>query len=213
MKYKKIIYYLITTIIACVPNIVSATRCDNTEKVKLASLAQNISITYDYVEQNHQVSFHIILSNLHPGLKIKDVVNNKEYYYNGSELVLPGYQPGKNYRFDIYADTTCDSRLYSHYVSIPGYNPYYDDPVCQNMNISLCQKWITVNYDYNTFVNEVNKYKKNNTIQIEEPQEQVLGLYDYIFDFFAKYYYIIFPTIIVVGIALIIILRKKDDLF
>lgn len=213
MKYQKIIYYLITTIILFIPNIVGATRCNNTEKVALASLAQNISITYDYVEQNHQVSFYIIFSNLQPGLKIKDVMNNKEYYYNGPELVLPGYQPGKNYRFDIYAATTCDSRLYSHYVSIPGYNPYYDDPICQNMNIGLCQKWVTVTYDYNTFVNEVNKYKQNNTIQIEEEQEEVLGIYDYIFNFFANYYYIIFPIIIVAGITGIIILRKKDDLF
>lgn len=214
MKQRKKLYFLILCISICFPNNVFAARCDNSEKVNLSSLAQNIAFTYDYVEENHQVSFYIIFTNLQPGLKIKDVANNKEYYYNGSELILYGYEPGKNYRFDVYADTECKSRLYSHYVTLPGYNSYYDDAICNGVNASICQKWVTINYDYSTFVNEVNKYKQtNNDDSIKEEEQHVLGIYDYIFQFLMEYYYIVFPIIIVVGITGIIALRKKDDLF
>lgn len=214
MKTKKILYIFVICISMCFPSIVWAARCDNAEKINLSSLAQNISVTYDYIEENHQVSFHIIFTNLQPGLKIKDVTNNKEYYYNGSELTLYGYAPGKNYRFDVYANTTCNSRLYSHYVTLPGYNPYYDDAACNGVNASICQKWVNMNYDYNTFLNEVNKYKQNNTNEpIENNEQEILGIYDYIFQFIVKYYYIIFPIIIIGGISGIIVLRKKDDLF
>lgn len=212
MKQKKLLFIILITICLCFPNTVFGARCENTEKIKLAALAKNISVTYDYVEENNQVFFQIIFSNLQPGLKIKDVTNNREFYYNGSELVLGRYQPNTISRFDVYS-TTCDSRLYSHYVTLPGYNPYYSDPVCKDMNISLCQKWVTINYDYNTFVNEVNKYKQTNTVEIEPEQQEVLGIYDYIFKFLSEYYYIIFPIIIIGGITGIVILRKKDNLF
>lgn len=213
MNKKNILYLLIILIFICFPKNILAARCDNKEKIKLASLAQNISFTYDYTEENHQVSFYIIFTNLQPGLKIKDVSNNREYTYNGNEMTLYGYNPSSNYRFDVYADTTCKDRLYSHYVTTPGYNPYYDNILCEGVTASICQKWATINYDYDTFVNEVNKYKSNNTAKTDRNEEKVMGIYDYIFKFITNYYYIIFPIIIILGTTGIIMLRRKDDLF
>ena len=141
------------------PMSVSA-ECSNAEKIRLSSLAQNISVTYDYVEVNGQVSFNIVLTNLQPGLIVKDVQNKIEYPYASNEIILYGYKPSTNYRFDIYS-ATCTSRLYSHYVTLPGYNPYYNDPICIDVAHSICQKWTSIKYDYNTFIQEVTKIKKH----------------------------------------------------
>lgn len=211
---KKGLFYILVFIILFTPTLVSA-KCSNAEKVRLASLAGNVSVTYDYIETDTGVTFNVVFTNLQPDFYILDVTNQTRYYYTSNELVLYNYQPSTNYRFDIYGTGECESRLYSHYITPPGYNPYYRDPVCNGVDASICQKWVKVTYDYNTFVNEVNKYKnKNNDIIVSE-EEKVMGLYDYILELFIKYYYIALPIIIVSGSAGIIILskKKKDELF
>ena len=75
---KKVLYVAIFTIIMIFPVKISA-QCSNSEIIRRSSLAKNISITYNYIEENGQVSFYITLSNLQPDFYIKDVNNQKEY--------------------------------------------------------------------------------------------------------------------------------------
>lgn len=211
---KRILLYMTVTIMSLLPLQIKA-QCSNSEKVNMASLAQNVTITYDYVESNN--TFSIIFTNLQPGFKMKDVANRKEYWYSSDELVLYGYKPGINYRFDIYGTGNCTNRLYTHYVTLPGYNPYYNDPICVGVNHSICQKWSNITYDYETFKREViNIKQKLNKQEETKDEEQVLGIYDYIIKFFINYYYIILP-IIIIGCMIIIGIRirinRKNDLF
>lgn len=208
---RKILLYILTTIMLLLPSHIEA-QCSNTEKANMASLAQNITITYDYVYTNN--TFSIVFTNLQPGFKLKDVANRKEYWYSSSELVLYGYEPGTSYRFDIYGTGNCTNRLYTHYVTIPGYNPYYNDPICVGVNHSICQKWTNITYDYDIFIREVNNIKeKLNKKEILQEEEEILGIYDYIIKFFINYYYIILPIIIITCVIIIVVQRKKDDLF
>lgn len=208
---KRILLYIVVTTMLLLPSNIEA-QCSNTEKVNMASLAQNVTITYDYVEANN--TFSIVFTNLQPGFKLKDVANRIEYLYSSSELVLYGYKPGTSYRFDIYGTGNCTNRLYTHYVTIPGYNPYYNDPICVGVNHSICQKWTSISYDYNTFIREVNNIKqKLNKEETLQDEEKVLGVYDYITAFFINYYYIILPIIIITCVIIIVVKRKKDDLF
>lgn len=213
---KKILYTIIFIAMMFFPTKTFA-QCSNSEVIRRSSLAKNISISYDYIEENGQVSFYIIFSNLQPDFYIKDVQNQKTYYYDSNELVLYRYQPNRNYRFDVYGTGECNQRLYSHYVNLPGYNPYYNDPVCIGVTNSICQKWVNISYDYDTFIREVNKIKeKSQTKEEEKIVEETLGIYDYIFRFFINYYYIILPIIIAICLVIIIIQdkkRKKEDLF
>lgn len=213
---KKIFCIATFTIIMLFPTKIFA-QCSNSEIIRRSSLSKNISISYNYIEENGQVSFYITLSNLHPDFYIKDVQNKKEYYYTSDEIVLYGYKPNTNYRFDVYGVGECGGRLYSHYVNLPGYNPYYNDPICIGVNNSICHKWVNISYDYDTFVKEVNKIKSKSQIQEEEKTvEETLGIYDYIFGFFISYYYIILPIVIITCLIIIIIQnnkRKKEDLF
>lgn len=213
---KKILSAIVLMVMIFFPLKASAL-CSNSEITRRSSLAKNISISYNYVEGNGQVSFYITLSNLQPDLYIKDVYNQQEYYYTSNELVLYGYKPNTSYRFDVYGTGECNQRLYSHYINLPGYNPYYSDPICIGVNSSICQKWVHINYDYDTFVKEVNNIKsKINKNNEEETEEEYLGIYDRILKFFISYYYIILPLIIVVCLIIIIIQQrklKKEDLF
>lgn len=186
--------------------------CDNSEKSRLASLVSNVSITYDYVEENGQVSFFITFTNLQPDFYVKDVNNRQIHYYNSQEMTLYGYKPNKSYRFDFYS-TQCGERLKTQYITTPGYNPYYSDPICKGVTNSICQKWVKLNYDYNTFVQEVNKIKQLSVKKEKKEEEIPKGFYDYIIEFYEKYYFIILPIIIAGGITVIIIQRKKDSLF
>lgn len=213
MKYR-LLWYITLTIGLLFPLHVSA-QCSNTEKIRLSSLAQNVTVTYDYIEENGQVSFYIIMTNLQPEFRVRDVNNQRDYAYTSSELVLYGYIPNTNYRFDIYGTGECSNkRLYSHYITLPGYNPYYSDPICIGVTNSICQKWIHINYDYNTFINEVSKLKQEQPVEpAPEKEKEVLGIYDYLIIFFVNYYYIILPIIIIVCLTIIYIQRKKESLF
>lgn len=213
---KKVLYIALFTIIMFFPIKITA-QCNNSEIIRRSSLAKNISISYNSIEENGQVTFYITLSNLHPDFYIKDVQNKKEYYYTSNEIVLYGYKPNINYRFDVYGVGECNQRLYSHYVNLPGYNPYYSDPICIGVTNSICQKWVNINYDYDTFAKEVNKIKQKTQEQEKnQVEEEPIGIYDYIFKLFIDYYYIILPTIIIICLIIIIIQnnkRKKEDLF
>lgn len=212
MKKRNILPILLF-IVLLLPSSVSAL-CSNTEKVRLASLAQNVSITYTPVETEAGVTFNITFTNLQPDFYIKDVRYQYMHYYIKNEMTLHGYSPNTNYRFDIYGTGDCNTRLYSHYITTPGYNPYYKDKVCEDFSGSICQKWVNINYDYDTFILEVNKLKANQKEDVKSNNdEKIMGIYDYLIEFFVNYYFIILPVIIVVCITLIIQLRKKDDLF
>ena len=210
---KKIILFMTLMVLMILPHEVKAV-CSNSEISKFSSFATNVSIAYDYVESNGQVSFNIVLTNLRPELYISDVANQTNYYYNNSsEIVLTGFKANRNYRFDIYAGS-CNSRLYSLYVTLPGYNPYYNDPICTGVTHNICQKWINMKYDYDTFVQEVKKIKAITEKKDEViAEEKYLGIYDYILIFYTKYYFLILPAIIITCILVIIRERKKDSLF
>lgn len=212
--FKRNLLFIIVAFTMFLPTNAKAS-CSNAEKARLSSLIQNVSITYDYVETNGQVYFNIAITNLQPDFYIKDVVKKQYHYYNGSnELILIGYSPNKNYRFDFYGTGNCNQKIGSNYITLPAFNPYYNDPICIGVSHSICQKWVNITYDYNTFVQEVNKIKQANINTNEEIIEEIpLGIYDYILNFYKKYYFIILPVIILAGTTYIIVQRKKDSLF
>lgn len=190
--------------------------CSDKDKVYFQELAKNITTTYSYVEENNQAIFNITFSNIPEGFRIYDYTNKKEYGYTASEITLGGYQAGSSYRFDYYTnDILCQySRLYSSYINLPFYNPYYNDSVCNGLNYKYCNKWQKINMNYEEFLNDVNNYKKSLELdKKEENIEEIKGFFDNVIDFYTKYYYIILPIFIIIAISYIIYYNKKQDLF
>lgn len=207
----------IMLLVLLLPFQIKAILCKNEDKVKFQTLANNITTSYIPIEENGNVSFQIVLSNINEGLIIKDIKNNVTYPYSGSELIIYNLSPNTSYRFDVYTnDLFCKRELlYSHYVNTPPYNPYYQDEVCKGMeNNELCQKWTNMTLPYEEFKKRVEAAKQITTKPIEEtPKKDVKGIYDYILDFYLNYYYIVLPAFIVGGVFIIYRYNKKHDLF
>lgn len=162
MKWYKCLFLVILLFMGC-PKLTKALTCSNAEMVKYQELAKNVNVSYEYVEQNSVVLFKIKFTNIQPGLVIKDVKNNNSYNYSSSELELNNFYQGKNYRFDIYTtDANCSGQLlYSHYMSLPYYNPYYISPLCEGIEgFKYCQKWTKPPSSQENFERAIEKYKR-----------------------------------------------------
>jgi len=189
--------------------------CSNKEKVKFQELAKNITTTYDYVEENNQVTFNIIFSNIPEGFRIYDYNNKTEHGYFAREMLLSGFKPGTSYRFDYYTnDVLCQyDNLYTSYINLPHYNPYYNDSICEGLNYKYCNKWQKIDMTYEEFINDVTKYKESLKAVEGPTTEKVKGFFDYIIEFYVNYYYIVLPLFIIISISYIIYYNKKQDLF
>lgn len=210
MRYLKIFIYLIILSPLCVKGLV----CDNTAKVRLQKLAQNITTSYDYVEQNGTVTFNITFLNLNSELYLVDTVNEKDIYYSDTSLTLNGFESGKNYKFKVRStDPFCSgSVLYYIYVTTPYFNPYYNDPICEGVSYKYCNKWQKNDLSYDEFIENVQNYKKEIIVKPDNPKN-TKGIFDYLIDFYVSYYYIVLPIIILSIIIYIVVARKKDSLF
>lgn len=216
---KKYMYLLIFVFLFMLyPNITKAGTCLNSEKVKWQELAKNINVSYDYTEYEETVVFSVKLSNLQPGLVIKDVKNQKEYKYNSSELIFDNsYYWGESYRFDIYVESgDCAGYLaYSKYVNLPFYNKYYKDELCKGIEeFRYCQKWTLSSFNYYEFTQKVEQYRQSlNQILDDDKNFKDDSIFDFILEIYLDYYYIILPIIILSIIIIIYIYNKKNDLF
>lgn len=215
MKIYKYCLLIILSFIL-VPITIKGAACSNSEKVAYQSLAKNISMSYEYIEENENTQFYVTFTNVLEGFYLKNLDTKETYYYTGSEMTISGLEQGKNYRYGIYTTYIgCDSIiLYTHYLNLPYYNPYYKDELCTGIeNFKYCNKWINKKITYEEFKKNVEKYsEKNNDVQEEEKTENI-GLFDIIVEFYLKYYILILPIIIISGIIIIRKHNKKHDLF
>jgi len=212
--------FLILLIIVLFPIKVDALSCLNSMKVKYQNMARNIAYSYDAKEVKGKTVFTLIFSNVPSSLAINNASKGGWYYRNkNGEIVISNLNANTNYRYDVYAidKQGCDNiSLYSFNIILPYYNKYYTDPLCKGIeNYSLCQKWINVVYEYDDWVNKIEKYKKSLIIEEEivTPEEKRESIIEKIVDFYGKIYYIIFPIIIIAGLLTIYVYNKKRELF
>lgn len=213
-KYKYVILSILTFIL--LPNSIKGAVCADSEKVKYQSLAKNISVSYDYTEENTKAKFNVVFSNVPEGFYIKEYNSNKTYERTGSEMVISNLNQGKSFKFEIYTTSLgCDDvALYTHYVNLPYYNPYYNDSLCSGIeNYKYCNKWINKRITRDEFEKNVTKYKESLNKKDEIIEEKPEGLFDIIAKIYLKYYWIILPIIIVTGFISIKRYQRKQDLF
>lgn len=193
----------------------NALMCDNTTKIQYQELARNISINYEYVEANGDVTFTIKFSNIPEGFSIHDYRNGITYNYTGSELTIPATK-NKSYSFNVYyPNTPCHMEvLYKHYITIPAYNKYYKDEICKGIeDYKLCSKWLNVVVSYDEWKNQIIEYKNSLNIKDEQQSMQEKTLFDKIIDFYVDYYIIILISLIVISCIGIYLYNRKHDLF
>ena len=163
---------ILMTLFILFPVSCKALNCSYAEQAKLRKVASSVTTSYDYIEENDNVTFNVTLTNITDEIYIHDSIKNIDYRFNGSsELVIDGYEPGTNVRYLIYPtkDGCTTSYLASKYVNLPYYNKYYKDPLCEGKSYSICSKWQKVTLSYDEFTKKINEYdKKNNDNDMDQ---------------------------------------------
>ena len=180
----------------------------------LKKIASNVNITYTYTIVDNKASFDIRFANLTNDIYLYDSFNDKKYNVEG-EVILKNYIDGVKYRFFINSnDKDCkDEQLVTRYVTLPKYNIYYGDPICNGIeDYTLCQKWGSFNINnYDAYQLQIEKYKAS-LIKKEKntKTEETTKINEKFVDFFLKYYAFIFTGIIVICLIIIFYLHRKD---
>lgn len=213
---RKKIICLVIGLTILLPGHVNGAMCTNEDKLKFQELARNITANYEYVEENGDVTFTIKFNNIPEGFIIYNFTDDKKYENPGSELVVPA-EKNKSYKFNIFtSDIACHlSPLHNIYITVPGYNKYYNDDLCEGIeDYKLCYKWLNMTMEYDDWKKEVNKYiEKLNKKEEKKEKEIEKGIFETIFDFINTYYLILIPGIIILFVLIRIIYNKKHDLF
>lgn len=187
--------------------------CSYSDINSLKQKATNISFGYDYIENDNNVKFSVTMTNMSPDLYIHDVVKNQDYYYNDSELTINDYDAGVNLQYQIYP-TNSDCRytlLLTRYLNLPYYNHFYKDSICAGLeNYQFCKKWSLVNLSYEQLKTNIEQYKNKGTINASDKTKVYVPLYKKTIQFIIQYYYALLVSLVVIGIACIIYLKKKE---
>lgn len=211
---KKIVCLLVMFFVLTNVKALNYRGCDFSEIARMKSFINNINISYDYIMNEYPI-FSITLNNIQPDVYFIDNATDREYRYqdtNYGEITIGGYTEGTSGKYKFYsANSMCYGvNLGSKYYKIPSYNPYYNDPLCDGLNIKLCDKWVSINYTKDEFESLINEYKNRETNSISNDTEYNESLADKIVNFYVKYYIYILLSVIISCTIIIIVTRKKD---
>lgn len=208
--------FLLVIMLCILFPITAQAECSTDEKIALSKMVSNIKITPVFNEETEK--FNILISNITPNIYFMDMKTKTMYQNTKGETVIYNAEPNESYRLKFFSSINAcyGETITSTYITLPGYNKYYKDPLCEGLGeYKICQKWINYNYDRTKFEEEIKKIDKKEIEKLKQQQgrEVVKGIYDYLGEIYEKYYYIVLPIIIVGGIILIMRLRKKEDFF
>ncbi len=209
--YLRVVFFIV---LFAIPFTAEA-NCNYTEKVRLQKMVGNVSFGYRYKESKYSVVFEITVSNLTNEIYMVDRSTGKYYYSNNEDIILENYQNGETIRFDFYArNTDCTSdKLFTNYVTLPTYNPYYSSNICKGIeDFELCQKWLKHSMTYKEFLEGVTKYLNKNETIIKPVVSEDEFNWDAIIEFWANYYIYILLSIIIIGGVILYLHEKKSDL-
>lgn len=217
---KKIKYLILFSFLLFTPNIVKAYGCNASEFSRLQKLASNIATSYTYTESfdanniGHAI-FTVKINNLNNELYLQDFYTEQIYGYSNSEMVFYNQKPGKKITLTVYGNNEecVGRRINNLYISLPNYNPYYKDPICEGYeDYDLCQKWYKTDYSYDEFKKAMTDfiYKEEEKKSNDDDNNNPFELFYKIFGFLAKYYLYIFIPIIAISAIMIIVLKKKN---
>lgn len=131
-------------------DIVNAESCDVDDTKRLKVLANNVEITYEYNDDIYDNegfkvydTYKIVINNLTDELYVvegKTDTNFSNYAIKDGAIVIDSMYSGKR-TFKIYSKT-CDRVLKTYYITLPKFNYYSTDPVCEGKeDLEVCQKF------------------------------------------------------------------------
>lgn len=187
--------------------------CEYSDVSRMKQLVTNINVTYNYRIVNNIAYFDVTLSNITDEMYIVDNVTHNIYHNPGTgEITIPNFT-SKSVTFSVYSNRSDCRSLFlgSKYAQFPTYNKYYTSKMCEGINeFTYCKKWVPKAYTEAEIKKAIEDYY-NKPKPEEEPIEYIekKTLLDKLIEIYVKYYILILSTIIIIGLALIEIIRKK----
>ncbi len=196
------------------PGIIKAADCSDQTISNYSKILGNVTYTYQYKESNKKVSFDITLLNVPQDFYVRDDYHDNFSVSKGTDVKFTSFKPHDTYKFEIFPDINSCPTIEPQYVyvTLPGYNPYYSDPLCKGLeNYQYCNRWYANSLSYKQFVTQLTNYrKKEEQSEVKERVDKTDNL-SYIIDFYQRYYMIILPVIIISIIGYIIYHNRRDD--
>lgn len=212
---KKIMLSIILFAFATNVNAISYKGCESSEISKQKSFVSNVNISYDYYMSDGYPIFSVTLNNITQDMYFVDLNTRIEYHFestNNGEITISGYRSGDSGRYKFYSENCGNITLGFKYYKFPDYNYYYSDPLCEGMNLNICNKWGKVNYSRSEFEEIINKYKNSDTaIDDGKGTSYEKSIIDVIVEFYIKYYFYILMSIIVFSLIIIYVKRRRDS--
>lgn len=199
-----------------IPGKVSA-RCSDQEIIRLQKIANNIAYSKTYRENNGRMVFDITLTNVTNDVYLYDFINRRNIYASNQPITLYGYGDGKTVSYTVKSNYgSCRGEVIKTIsVTLPAYNSYYNDPLCDGISFKLCNRWYnTQNLSYDDFVKQVKAYRKK-LEAVEEPvvePEQKPTWQSLLLTMFTEYYIYLFIPIIIIAGGSIYVLRKNEEI-
>lgn len=134
-KYRLLIFILLSF---C-PCLISAKTCDLKEISDKKKLAREISFSYEYYFVGNNIYYDVTIANVLDDLYVKDTKTGKTY--SKKEEVIKNNINNQRLTFEVYSKE-CDELVATKFLSLPAYNPYYNDPLCEGISeFQYCHKW------------------------------------------------------------------------
>lgn len=181
---KNIRMLLILTILLCISSINYVyADCNSEELQKYKDMADNIRISYQYIENDNSESydeknlFSFTVSNIPQELKVFESTLSYMFQNNDSEqfssITKDNFSGGSNLKFIFYTtdSTNCpNQKIKVTSVDLPVYNEFSTDELCEGIeDFKYCHKTIDNKITYEGFKKNVLEYRQNlNNINNDE---------------------------------------------
>lgn len=213
---KRVALMVVFLLSIIVPSITNAS-CTNEEKERIKKLLNNASyIIEEVMDVDGNLNLKTTFTGIYGSLNLFILSGSYEIdsYDQITGEMITYLRPGKTYPFRLSATFSCDSSLYRDItITIPNYNPYYNDQLCDNLKEhKLCQKWTDEVISYETFEKKLNEYmdslekKDNNDDNKNENTTKKRDFYYY----YEKYYWWALGSLIAT-LGLLIYLWIKEN--
>lgn len=213
---RRIIYILIAIVMFSINidnvNADNVDRCSVKDMLRVRGEANTVVIDRE-LSSEEVGKFNILIKGMTEDLRIHEKITDSYYSLDDAEngVITIKNVDGGNYVFKFYYFICNYEWLRTINLSLPKYNQFADNPICEGLNeeVDVCGRWYQGELNEETVRFAVQTYKENKKV---EEENNKLGLFDIIINFFKDYYfYIIVSVVLIVVVTFLIVIKRKRE--
>lgn len=203
--------------------------CNSSELKALNEASSKVKITYQYNEENEKLDepvygeFSLYITGLSNDIYLYDYASLTNYYYGNTTdgvIFVSGVSSGDRKIYVMSNNNNCKGKLIDTIViNIPKFNYYSVSTYCDGIDAKefvYCDKWYQGDIIKANFINELNIYKAKKSNEdisvVPDSNDNDNNNENSVYNFFIKYYmYIIGGVIIVCGVIVYLVYKKRRE--